>query len=105
MATQGLATFRPGYRVATASSLSDARDWLVTLQPSLIVISTSVGSGNDRSGLVADAGLTPQETILITDRLDAKEDLFDAGSVLVEPVRLDELLTAARAVAGRLATT
>ena len=103
MASQGLATFSPGYRVATASNISDAADWLETLQPSLIVVSTSIASPDDRAALVEAAGLTPHETILIAP--DRSECVGAETYVHSEPVRLDELLAAVRSVAGRLTAT
>jgi len=96
LATYTLSSFRPGHNVATASSLTLARDWLPTFKPVLVIVDLDLLGPDD---YVSDLAPSHVKAIVVTGGRDPLWVPSEVDfSTLTKPVTLPTLLEAVRQV-------
>jgi DNA-binding response OmpR family regulator len=104
-AAEALHSFSPGFDVATARSLEQARQWLHTFHPDLAILDLDLpdGRGDQLASLLREDPRTRGCRILlvsedITDELRRAHERTGTQAVLGKPVRLQPLLATVRSL-------
>jgi len=95
LATEALTSFGPGFDVATARSLEEARTWVRTFQPELVLLDEAFAD------LAADLDPTEplaRKLVLVSSANPRPASLPAYFDVLEKPVTLSSLLGVARRV-------
>lgn len=102
-AAEVLNSFRPGFEVATARDLGEAREWLDTFHPDLVLLGlehTLEQTGPRAGTLLDDPRMRDCKVVVISDEPDAGSALpagpLARGQVLSRPLKLQTLLSAVR---------
>jgi DNA-binding response OmpR family regulator len=94
LATEALTSFGPGFDVATARSLDEARVWVHTFDPELVLLDEAFAD------LALDLRRTqmdrPLKVVLVTSSTEEPHDGHPYFEVLAKPVTLSSLLRVAR---------
>lgn len=95
--SEALSMFTPGYHVTTASDLATATDWMVVLEPDLVVL----GSDVDELAAIADwmaANEVDVDITLVVGSSGTAEELGAMASV-DDPLQLSELMSTVHQIA------
>lgn len=103
LTTEALTVFRPGFRVATARDLETAEEWIGSLDDVIVFLDSSLFANVSLEAWLDDVGLDRLRMVLLVPaeapEITGPRDLDLV--VLREPLRVPDLLAAARLVAGR----
>jgi len=89
--------FRPGFRVATATDLASATEWLEATNPSLVVFDPELASPSELTEWWEANQLDDRTTISLGDSPD---ELQLASAIVHSPVTLPSFMRAVRSVVG-----
>ena len=93
LASEALVMFRPGYRVATASDLPAASEWLEAIAPALVVIDGGVTDGPTLAVWWRDNRLENLSTVVMGA---PPAELPEPDAIVPNPVTVPALLRAVR---------
>ena len=92
---EALSTFRPGFRVTTATDLGKAGRWLSVIQPDLIVVRLNAFEPAEFSDWLEENKVDRSRILGIAPKMISS---FEVASIVAEPVILPQLLSAARSL-------
>jgi DNA-binding response OmpR family regulator len=96
--SEALSMFSPGYHVTTASDLATATDWMVVLEPDLVVLGSDVDELSAITEWLAANEVDIDTTVVVGSSGDAEQ--LGALACVHSPLQLSELMSTVNQVAG-----
>lgn len=94
--TRALDAFRPGFEVATARTPEEARNWMETFRPEVIILDGDLAAAAEPG---SDRWLETMASTSVLLLGAEQQDQLPGATILTKPLRLPSLLSAMREVA------
>jgi DNA-binding response OmpR family regulator len=99
--SEALSTFSPGFHVTSASDLDTATEWMVVLEPELVVLGSDIAELEAITAWMAENDVDQSITLVVGSTSDADE--LGAAASVDNPLALGELMNTVRRVAADVA--